>query len=385
MVSGQKQLVFDMHIEDYKNIFKQKRNYSIGVEEEFMICDPKTGNLIDRADEIMNMVADKDRFSYELLLSEIETNTPICADVNESIDCLSRQRTELKEIGNKIGYSLGVSGTHPTAMAVDQSFVENTSYNWVADQLKYYAKRNITFSTHIHISVDDPERAIKITNATRRWIPALLAISANSPFFEGEKTGFKSSRTMQFGAFPRTNIPVKIDSFDSYFNLVRTLEETNSIQKPRQVWWKIRPHLDYGTLEYRICDVQRSLKRTKMLVALVQALVHSYDTMVMYNNNLEDMNYEILNDAFWKATRFDFNSKVTDCFDGKRLTLKDYVYKMIDTIHLSLSELGNGDVLETLDDIVENGTEADNQIEYERKNGKNKLLFYLIDDVEYSL
>ena len=385
MESGQNQLVFNMQIEDYKKIFKQKRNYSIGVEEEFMICDPQSGNLTDKADEIMSMVADKDRFSYELLLSEIETNTPICSNVDESIECLSKQRSELRDIGEKVGYKLGVSGTHPTAMAVDQNFVQNTSYNWVADQLKYYAKRNITFSTHIHISVDDPERAIKITNATRRWIPALLAISANSPFFEGEKTGFKSSRTMQFGAFPRTNIPVKIDSFDSYFNLVKTLEETNSIQKPRQVWWKIRPHLDYGTLEYRICDVQRSLKRTKMLVALVQALVHSYDTMVMYNNNLEDMNYEILNDAFWKAMRFDFDSQVTDCFDGRRLTLKDYVYKMVDTIHLSLSELGNSDVLETLDDVIKNGTEADRQIDYEQKNGKNKLLFYLIDDVEYSL
>ena len=125
-------------------------------------------------------------------------------------------------------------------MAVNQKFVDNSSYNLVADQLKFYAKRNITFSTHIHISVDDPERAIKITNATRRWIPALLALSCNSPFFEGENTGFKSSRSMQFGAFPRTNIPVKIESFDSYYNLVSTLIDTNSIQKPRQIWWKIR-------------------------------------------------------------------------------------------------------------------------------------------------
>ncbi len=374
-----------MSVEKYKEIFKQKRNYSIGVEEEFMICDPDSGLLIDKADEIMSAVKEKDRYSYELLLSEIETNTPICDTVDSSIEHLSKQRIELKKIGKDLGYKIGISGTHPTAMAVNQNFVDNSSYNWVADQLQYYAKRNITFSTHIHISVDDPDRAIKITNATRRWIPALLAISSNSPFFEGEKTGFKSSRSMQFGAFPRTNIPVKIESFDSYYNLVNNLMETDSIQKPRQIWWKIRPHLDYGTLEYRICDVQRSLKKTKMLVAIVQALVHSYDTMVIYNNNLEEMNYEILNDAFWKAMRFDFDSIITDCFDGTRLKLKDYIYKMIDTIHLSLSEFGNDDILNTLDDIIKNGTEADDQISYESKYGKNKLLLYLMNDVEYNV
>ena len=374
-----------MSVEKYKEIFKQKRNYSIGVEEEFMICDPDSGLLIDKADEIMSAVKEKDRYSYELLLSEIETNTPICDTVDSSIEHLSNQRIELKKIGKDLGYKIGISGTHPTAMAVNQNFVDNSSYNWVADQLQYYAKRNITFSTHIHISVDDPDRAIKITNATRRWIPALLAISSNSPFFEGERTGFKSSRSMQFGAFPRTNIPVKIESFDSYYNLVNNLVETDSIQKPRQIWWKIRPHLDYGTLEYRICDVQRSLKKTKMLVAIVQALVHSYDTMVIYNNNLEEMNYEILNDAFWKAMRFDFDSIITDCFDGTRLKLKDYIYKMIDTIHLSLSEFGNDDILNTLDDIIKNGTEADDQITYESKYGKNKLLLYLMNDVEYNV
>ena len=122
-----------------------------------------------------------------------------------------------------------------------------------------------------------------------------------------------------------------------------------------------------------------------MLIAIVQSLVHAYDTMVMYNNNLEDMNYEILNDAFWKATRFNFDSTVTDCFDGTKLTLKDYVYKMIDTIHLSLTELGNKDILKTLEDVLELGTEADEQIDFEKENGKNKLLLYLMNNVEYDI
>ena len=209
-----------MSLNKYKKKYQQKRNYSIGVEEEFMLCNPNNGLLINKADEIMSSVSDKDRYSYELLLSEIETNTPICGTVDESISFLSKQRIELKEIGDKEGFRIGISGTHPIAKSFEQKFVSDSTYNWVSEQLQYYAQRNITFSTHIHISVDDPERAIKITNATRRWIPALLALSTNSPFFEGVKTGFKSSRTMQFLVFPKTNIPVKINSFDSSCSLI---------------------------------------------------------------------------------------------------------------------------------------------------------------------
>ena len=370
-------------LDSYRKIYSQKRNYSIGVEEEFMICDPSSGLLINKANEIMSLVSDKDRYSYELLLSEIETNTPICETVKESIAFLAKQRSELKDIGEAEGFKIGVSGTHPTALASEQKFVSNNSYNWVADQLQYYAQRNITFSTHIHISVDNPGRAIKITNATRRWIPALLALSTNSPFFEGVNTGFKSSRTMQFGAFPKTNIPVKIESFESYISLVRTLIDTKSIQKPRQIWWKIRPHLDYGTLEYRVCDVQRSLKRTEMLVALTQALVHSYDEKVKINKNIEDMNYEILNDSFWKATRFGFDAIITDCFDGQKLSIKDYIYKMIDNIYPSLDELGNLGVINIVDEVLEKGTEADEQLVFEKENGIDKLQCFLMDKVDY--
>ena len=374
-----------MSLNKYRKIYQQKRNYSIGVEEEFMICHPHSGLLVDKANEIMNLVSDKNRYSYELLLSEIETNTPICESADESVGFLSRQRKELREIGGKNGFKIGVSGTHPIAKASEQNFVTSKSYNWVSDQLKYYAQRNITFSTHIHISVDDPDRAIKITNATRRWIPALLAISTNSPFFEGVNTGFKSSRTMQFGVFPKTNIPVKIDSFESYISLVQALIKTKSIQKARQIWWKIRPHLDYGTLEYRICDVQRSLSRTKMLVALTQALVHSYDQKVKLNKNIEDMNYEILNDAFWKSMRFGFEANLTDCFDGQIMSLKDYIYKMIDNIYPSLEELGNLDVISVVDDVIENGTEADQQLCFEKENGIDNLLQFLMEDVQYNI
>ena len=133
-------------------------------------------------------------------------------------------------------------------LSKDQKFVNNDSYSWVKNQLHYYAQRNMTFSTHFHISVPDFDKVTDIMNAMRRWIAPLLSLSANSPFFSGYKTGMKSSRTMQFGAFPRTNIPQSFCSFDEYINYNNKLLEINSIEKSRHIWWKIRPHLDYKAL-----------------------------------------------------------------------------------------------------------------------------------------
>ena len=202
--------------DNQKLIFKHKKPYTIGIEEEYMICDPETGNLIDKANEIISSLPDKmiPRFSYELLLSEIEINTSICNSLDDAMNEIINLRNYVKNIGSKLGYRIGISGTHPDALAKDQTFVNTDGYKWVSDQLGYYAKRNITYSIHIHISVPNSKLCISAANSLRRWIPTLLALSNNSPFFEGELTRMKSSRTFQFGTFPRTNIPDTFNSFD---------------------------------------------------------------------------------------------------------------------------------------------------------------------------
>ena len=299
-----------MSLDSYKSIFKQNRNYSIGVEEEFMICNPKSGELVNKADVIMKTVKDKNRYSYELLLSEIETNTPICDSVDETIHYLSKQRKELKQIGDKLDFKIGISGTHPTSFPEDQLFVDSPGYNWVSNQLQFYARRNNTFALHVHVAVEDAETSIHVSNGLRRWIPPLLALSTNSPFFMGELTGMKSTRTMQFSAFPRTHIPDKFENYEDYKNIVKTYLDTNTIEKTRQIWWKIRPHFEFGTIEFRVCDIQRSIEMTEILVGICQALVHK--TVQEYKNGIlkEDLNLEFLNDGLWKATRFGLNYKI---------------------------------------------------------------------------
>jgi len=365
--------------------FKHKNPYTIGIEEEYMLCDQNTGNFVHKASEIMDLVDldIKDRFSFELLESEIEVNTRICENVNDSIKEITKLRNITRDLGSKIGYKIGISGTHPTALPEEQIFIENESYSWVTKQLSHYAGRNITFSIHIHIAVKDENYAIHIANSLRQWIAPLLSLSANSPFFGGEKTGMRSSRTMQFGIFPKTNIPMYFKDFNSYTNLVNKYIESDSIQKPRQIWWKIRPHMNYGTIEFRMCDVQRSLAKTKMLVAICQALV--YQSSLDFENNVlkEKFNIEYLNDALWKAARFNMNVKIIDPANNKITTMKNQIIKMQKYIKKALKYFGNENINFEIDNIIVNGTECDEQINIYNKKGLEYLKLYLIDSVDY--
>ena len=367
------------------NIFHHDNLFTIGVEEEYMLCHPQTGELINKADEIMNVLEFdlKDRYSYELLLSEIEVNTSVCNSVNEAIKEISFLRKNTRALGEKLDFKIGISGTHPTAICKDQSFVHNAAYNWVAEQLNYYAKRNVTFAMHVHIAVKDENYAIRISNALRQWIAPLLGLSTNSPFFEGEITGMRSSRTMQFGVFPRTNIPIQFKNFNEYKSLLENYLSSDTIVKPRQVWWKIRPHMDYGTIEFRICDVQRSLKNVEMITAISQALVYQASKDIENKCLSESFNLEYLNDGLWKAARFPLKSKMIDPETNIVCTIADQINKMKNYIHDALIFLDNRHINEYIDLILTNGTEADKQLKIYDESGFDILKQYLIKSVEY--
>ena len=367
------------------NQFRNNKPFTIGVEEEYMLCHPETGDLINRADEIMAAIPLnlKQRYSYELLLSEIEINTSVCNTVSEAMDEILFLRNKTRQLGEKLEFKIGISGTHPTAMCRDQKFVKNESYSWVADQMNYYARRNVTFATHVHIAVNDENCAIHVANALRRWIAPLLALSTNSPFFENELTGLRSSRTFQFGVFPRTNIPVRFNDYNEYETLVKKYLDTNTIEKPRQIWWKIRPHIDYGTIEYRICDTQRNIRNIEMLVALSQALV--YQSVEDYNNGIliESFNMEYLYDGLWKASRFPFSVKMIDPETSEISTLLEQIKRMIKYVEHSLNYFNTEHILNSIKNIIDNGTEADDQIEVYNKVGFTGLKKYLMSDTEY--
>ena len=370
-----------------ESVFQHDNPFTIGIEEEYMLCNPETGELINRANEIMeNIDSDlKSRYSYELILSEIEINTSVCKTVSEAMEEITFLRGNTKILGESLGFRLGISGTHPTAICKDQVFVDNDSYRWVVEQLNYYARRNITFANHVHVAVNGAECAIHVANSLRRWITPLLALSTNSPFFEGELTGLRSSRTFQFGVFPRTNIPVRFNDFKEYSQLIDKYLETNTITKPRQIWWKIRPHIDFGTIEFRICDAQRTLGNIEMLSALAQGLV--YQAVEDYNSNtlLESFNMEYLYDGLWKASRFPMEANIIDPVTYEVCTIKGQIEQMIEYTNDSLNFFNNSHIVKSVNHICENGTEGDDQMEVYNNSGFDELKSYLMDNIEFKL
>ena len=362
------------------DLYKQ---FTVGIEEEYMICNPKDGSLVDRASFIMNHFKDimPERFSFELIEAEIESNTSVHYEIREAIKELSFLRRELQELGKNNDFCLGISGTHPTAKPSDQKFIQNESYDWVSNQLGYYAKRNMTFSTHMHITIPDFEKSVNIMNGLRRWIAPLLSLSCNSPFFDAEKTGMRSSRTMQFGAFPRTNIPNKFELLSDYEDLNNNLIKANSISKNRHIWWKIRPHLEYRTLEFRVCDAQRSLENVRVLTSLARAL--TYASFIDYSKGklAEDFSLDYLNDSLWKASRFNFDALVYDEVQDKILSLKDLIQEMCEYSYEALKLFGDEDIITIVEDIIKNGNECDEQIKVYNESGFDGLNLFLINNV----
>ncbi len=353
--------------------FEKNSSLTLGVEEEFMFCSSGTGDLVQRVDDVLERIDPslQDQFSYELLLSEIETNTPVANSVDEAMREVVKLRKLLQSICDELGIVLGINGTHPFADWRDQEFVQNATYQWVAHQLQYYALRNITYGLHVHVGVDDSELAVHLNNGLRRWLAPMLALSANSPFFEGVPTGLYSSRTMQFGAFPRTNIPPAFHDFSEYEVLINKMIESGAIQKPRQIWWKIRPHVDFGTIEFRVCDMQNSLERTRFFITLSQALV-GRALQDFQNGAMEPvLNIEYLHDALWKANRFGLECDIIGPNTGNVIPMRDAVVRMIEYATPVAEQLGTLGYLETIEEILETGNEAQYQLRLYEELGQD--------------
>ena len=379
-----------------QNLYSNNKNFTIGIEEEYMLCNPRNGDLINKAESIMDLINNTNdqkipnfnkRFSFELILSEIESNTSPHLDVNSAISEVSYLRKFLKKVGKDLDFSIGISGTHPTGNPSHQKFIKNDSYRWVRTQMKEYARQNMTFSTHVHIGLKDPEMIIKVTNALRCWIAPLLALSVNSPFFNNLNTGMMSSRIFQFGVFPRTNIPSYIDDMNKYLEIIDKLKSNKSIEKPRHIWWKIRPHVDFGTVEFRMFDAQRSLSNVKMLAALSQALVHKIYTEIKNGKDFKDYNMEYLNDGLWKAASTGLNSSIINPISEKKESMKNYVNRMLEYLDTSLVYFDNVEVKKIVSFILDGNTEAEIQLKLynNKKNNIEKLKNFLIQDVQYDL
>src|ERR1700675_682895 len=256
--------------------FGQSDPYTLGVEEEYMLLDGQTFDLVQHIDTVLAAVAGHElepRINAELMQSVLEITTPVCRTASDVDRALRQLRGYVTGIAHERGLRVGSAGTHPFSLFERQRITAKDRYRQLVDQMQYVARRELIFGMHIHVAVDDPDKAIQVVNGLLPHIGPLLALSASSPFWRGEPTGLRSSRQMVFAAFPRSGPPPRFKSYADYAEVVGQLEKHRSIAGYAHIWWDIRLHPRLGTIEVRICDAVTRLEHVVAIVAYCQALV----------------------------------------------------------------------------------------------------------------
>src|SRR6266576_5808513 len=287
--------------------FGKSDAYTLGAEEEYMLLDAETFDLVQHIDTVLAAVSGHElepRINPELMQSVLEIATPVCRTPSDVMDQLKKIRGYVSEVARSKELRVGSSGTHPFSLFERQRITARDRYRNLVDQLQYVARRELIFGMHVHVAVDDPEKAIKVTSALLLHLPELLALSANSPFWRGETTGLASSRQMVFAAFPRSGPPPRFRDYSDYAEVVGQLEKTGCIADYKHIWWDIRLHPRLGTIEIRICDATTRMEDVVALTAYCQALVKHYCERYERGETIESYHRILTSENKWLAARY---------------------------------------------------------------------------------
>ncbi len=347
--------------------FGQGEPYTLGVEEEYMLLDGETFDLVQHIDTVLAAVAGhelEDRINAELMQSVVEIATPICrnaADVDAELRLLRRYVTC---IAQEKGLRVGSAGTHPFSLFERQRITARDRYRNLVDQLQYVARRELIFGMHVHVAVDDAEKAIQVVNGLLADLAALLALSASSPFWRGEPTGLSSSRQMVFAAFPRSGPPPRFRDYADYAEVVGQLEKTGCIADYTHIWWDVRLHPKWGTVEIRICDAVTRLEDAVALAAYCQALVKHYCEQYERGEQIPSYHRILTTENKWLAARYGLEAPVMDLATGRRnrVPVAQLVRRTLRDIEPHARELGSDREIEGVRDILSRGNGADRQL-----------------------
>ncbi|HEX3433557.1 MAG TPA: YbdK family carboxylate-amine ligase [Solirubrobacteraceae bacterium] len=298
--------------------FAEARDFTVGVEEEFSILDPQTLDMLPRFEQLRDAAANSDpslheHITGELISSEIEIISGVGADLHDALARQRDMRRRLFAFAAEQGVALGATGTHPWADYREQPIIDTEHYRRVEEGLKYVAWRNNTFSLHVHLGVRDLDRAVRVCDRLRPVIPLLLAISANSPFLDGRDTGLHSARTQSFTkSFPRCGVPDAFGGWSAYREYIEFLIRTKSIVEFTQVWWSVRPHFSFGTVEMRICDVQATAGESDALASLIAACIAQATRDVDEGVPFDELAPRLIEENMWRAIRFGLDGRLLD-------------------------------------------------------------------------
>ena len=341
--------------------------YTLGVEEEFMLLDPETWDLVQHIDAVLAKAAEgefADRVHSELMQSVVEITTPVCRSAAEAGEQLRRLRTHVSEVARSEGCRYASAGTHPFSFFERQRITAKDRYRRLVEQMQYIARRELIFGMHIHTAVDDADKAMAVTNALLPHIAEFLALSASSPFWRGEPTGLHSSRQMIFSSFPRSGIPPRFSSYAEYAELVGQLERTGAIADYTHIWWDVRVHAKLGTIELRICDAVTNIDDVVAITAYFQALVKRYSEEFDAGRKLDGYHRILTVENKFLAARYGLDARVMDLATGadERVPISELVRRTYRDLVPHARELGSESELEGINEILSRGNGADRQL-----------------------
>ena len=341
--------------------FNASPNPTLGVEVELQIIDPVTCNLKQGSTQLLDRLGDHPKIKQELTQSTIEVITGVCDDVAHTTRDLAASMQELYDLGDELGMSFAAAGTHPFGQWRDQKVFPNDRYQHLVDRIQWPARRLLIYGLHVHVGVNSGEKAIAVMNGLTTYLPHLLSLSASSPFIDFEDTGLASARTKIFEGMPTAGLPYRLSNYGEFQRFMNTLVRAGAIETIREIWWDIRPHPGFGTLEIRVCDSPSTLREIAALTALVQCLVvvlgDRYDAGVP-NTILKPW---IVRENKWRATRFGLDANVICDNDGDSAPLRESLPRLVDDLTPVAERLGCSEQLAEIKTIIAEGTSSERQ------------------------
>lgn len=367
----------------------QKPSFTIGIEEEYQTIDPETRDLrshisaeiIEKGRKVL-----AERVKPEMHQSVVEVGTGICQDITAARADLTELRRELIKLGRDNNLRIAAAATHPFADWRKQAIYPDERYATIVEDMQTVARSNLIFGLHVHIGFEDREAAIHVMNAARYFVPHILALSGNSPFWLGLETGLKSYRCKVFDKFPRTNIPDFFPSWGEYTNFVNLLIKTGCIDNAKKIWWDIRPHPHFPTLEFRVMDMPMRLDETIAIAALIQATVAKLYKLHTQNQGFRLYRRALIMENKWRAARYGLDGNLIDFGKQIEVPLRDLFFEYLHFIDDVVDELGSRHEIAYIYKMLRNGTGADRQLHVWRQTGDLKAVVdYIVSETEAGL
>jgi len=366
-----------------------KPTFTIGIEEEYQTIDPVTRDLRSHIHAEMiekGKLLLQERVKAEMHQSVVEVGTRVCANIKDAKKEVVKLRRDMVTLAKENNLRLASAGTHPFADWRVQEIYPDERYHNIVEDMQLVARANLIFGLHVHVGVEDRETAIHLMNHARYFVPHILALSTNSPFWLGMNTGLKSYRCKVFDKFPRTNIPDYFPSWGEYENFINLLIKTRCIDNAKKIWWDIRPHPFFNTLEFRVCDIPMRVDESIALAALIQATVAKLYKLYSANQGFRLYRRALIMENKWRAARYGLNGNLIDFGKQSEVPVRDLIQEYLAFVDDVVDELDSREELNYIHTIMEMGTGADRQIKvFEQSGDLKKVVDFIIEETEVGL